>query len=79
VNRIAAFGVVGSRKLDELALVGARRLVVVEQLPLHLSIAFFVSQVAAWAGLGGYLYLGHRRRSKAPLSRTDSNLTSHLS
>jgi len=51
----------------------------VEQLPLHLSIAFFVSQVAAWAGLGGYLYVNHRRRSKASLSQADSNLTSPLS
>jgi hypothetical protein len=58
---------------------GARGLVVVEQLPLHLSIAFFVSQVAAWAGLGGYLYVMHRRRSKASLTQADSNLTSHLS
>jgi hypothetical protein len=33
----------------------------VDQMPLHLSIAFFGIQIAAWAGLGVYLHLTHRR------------------
>lgn len=32
-----------------------------DQLPLHLSIAFFGIQIAAWAGLGAYLHMTHRR------------------
>lgn len=37
---------------------------VVDQMPLHLSIAFFAVQVAAWTGLGLYLHMTHRRRAQ---------------
>jgi hypothetical protein len=40
----------------------------VDQLPLHLSIAFFGSQVVAWAGLCTYLYFKRRRAADDALA-----------
>ncbi|MGQ4272603.1 hypothetical protein [Terrihabitans sp. B22-R8] len=46
-------------------------------MPLHLSIAFFGIQVAAWVGLGIYLYATRQRRSEAKFSQMLTDATSN--
>jgi hypothetical protein len=40
----------------------------VDQLPLHLSIAFFGIQVAAWTGLCVYLYATRAKRAASHIA-----------
>jgi len=51
----------------------------VDQLPLHLSIAFFGIQVVAWTGLCGYLYATRAKRANSHLAALISGDSSSAS
>jgi hypothetical protein len=48
----------------------------VDQLPLHLSIAFFGIQVVAWTGLCVYLYATRTKRANSHLAALISDSSS---